>query len=208
MASPRILRQINGQRGLSHTVVFNENGTQDAYDSETVAALASQSQNELEFLLGSLTDSQLHGLVREMSQQLLLNSRLYQQQMAEWEELQKDDHFSYFGLSKDATEKELNNAYRKLAKEMHPDKNKGTEEATQKFQDMKMRYEQIRKTGIRSDQPKAGIDPRVQPTPQFSKQPQARISIKYDPSSRDSLMHSANDMLQRLKVLNSSTSAL
>merc|ERR1719235_1715850 len=54
-------------------------------------------------------------------------------------------NYMYFGLSCDATEKDLDNAYRKLAKQMHPDKNGGTEEAKKKFQNMKERYEALKK---------------------------------------------------------------
>merc|ERR1712194_648819 len=54
-------------------------------------------------------------------------------------------NYQYFGLEADASERDIDNAYRKLARKMHPDKNGGTEEAKKKFQDMKERYEALKK---------------------------------------------------------------
>merc|ERR1719356_1620277 len=54
-------------------------------------------------------------------------------------------NYIYFGLTADASDKDLDNAYRKLAKKMHPDKNGGTEEAKKRFQQMKERYEAIKR---------------------------------------------------------------
>merc|ERR1719281_1042373 len=54
-------------------------------------------------------------------------------------------NYHYFGLTADASDKDLDNAYRKLAKQMHPDKNGGTDAAKKRFQQMKERYEAIKK---------------------------------------------------------------
>merc|ERR1712110_1286492 len=59
--------------------------------------------------------------------------------------------WGYFGLTEGATEKELETAYRALAKKMHPDKNGGTEDAKQRFQNMKERYEALKKSLAKSD---------------------------------------------------------
>lgn len=53
--------------------------------------------------------------------------------------------YIFFGLDKDATLQDLDREYRRLAKLMHPDKNGGSDEAKAKFQDMKQRYEALRK---------------------------------------------------------------
>merc|ERR1712032_985055 len=50
-------------------------------------------------------------------------------------------------------EKDLDNAYRKLAKQMHPDKNGSTESAKKQFQQMKDRYEAIKKRRNPGQQP-------------------------------------------------------
>lgn len=44
-------------------------------------------------------------------------------------------------MSKNAKTNQIKKAYRKLAKEMHPDKNKDDAEATSKFQDLGAAYE-------------------------------------------------------------------
>merc|ERR1712083_140286 len=53
-------------------------------------------------------------------------------------------NYEYFGLSPTSAERDLDNAYRQLAKKMHPDKNGGTEEAKMRFQAMKERYEALK----------------------------------------------------------------
>mmetsp|Transcript_51867 Transcript_51867/g.97298 ORF Transcript_51867/g.97298 Transcript_51867/m.97298 type:complete len:1271 (+) Transcript_51867:54-3866(+) len=53
-------------------------------------------------------------------------------------------NLAYFGLSEDASDKDLDNAYRQMAKRMHPDKNGGTEESKQRFQEMQKRYEALK----------------------------------------------------------------
>lgn len=51
------------------------------------------------------------------------------------------DFYKILGVSKSANINQIKKAYRKLAKELHPDKNKGDEEATRKFQDLGAAYE-------------------------------------------------------------------
>jgi len=87
----------------------------------------------------------LRGLAHEVGQRLVEGSKTYHDGLADLEELQDQLNYLYFGLSFDASEKDLDNAYRKLAKKMHPDKNGGTEEAKRKFQHMKERYEALKK---------------------------------------------------------------
>jgi len=54
--------------------------------------------------------------------------------------MSKKDYYEILGLSKDATEKEIKSAYRKLAKEYHPDHNK-SEDAETKFKEIGEAYE-------------------------------------------------------------------
>ena len=49
--------------------------------------------------------------------------------------------YKSLGVAKDATDKEIKKAYRKLAMKWHPDKNQGNEEATTKFQEIGCAYE-------------------------------------------------------------------
>lgn len=51
------------------------------------------------------------------------------------------DFYKILGVSKSATTKQIKSAYRKLAKELHPDKNKNDPTAESKFQDLGAAYE-------------------------------------------------------------------
>jgi len=57
----------------------------------------------------------------------------------------EDADYIFFGLDKNATLKDLEREFRRLAKLMHPDKNGGSDEAKAKFQDLKARYEALKK---------------------------------------------------------------
>src|SRR5690606_10630531 len=51
------------------------------------------------------------------------------------------DYYKILGVSKDATEKEIRNAYRKLARKYHPDLNPNDESAKAKFQQINEAHE-------------------------------------------------------------------
>ena len=46
------------------------------------------------------------------------------------------DPYQALGVAKGASDKEIKSAYRKLAKELHPDKNKDNPKATERFSDV------------------------------------------------------------------------
>lgn len=54
--------------------------------------------------------------------------------------MNKRDYYEVLGLSKNATKQEIKAAYRKLAKEFHPDRNKSTD-AEEKFKEIQEAYE-------------------------------------------------------------------
>ena len=57
------------------------------------------------------------------------------------------DPYKVLGVSPNASDEEIKRAYRRLAKEYHPDRNPGDEEAARKMQEVNAAYEQIKNPG-------------------------------------------------------------
>ena len=55
-----------------------------------------------------------------------------------------DDPYKVLGVSPNATDEEIKQAYRRLAKKYHPDRNPGNAEAAKKMQQVNAAYEQIK----------------------------------------------------------------
>jgi len=55
-----------------------------------------------------------------------------------------DDPYKVLGVSPDASDDEIKQAYRRLAKQYHPDRNPGDEIAAKKMQEVNAAYEQIK----------------------------------------------------------------
>ena len=55
-----------------------------------------------------------------------------------------DDPYKVLGVSPDASDEEIKQAYRRLAKKYHPDRNPGDEEAARQMQRVNAAYEQIK----------------------------------------------------------------
>ncbi len=55
-----------------------------------------------------------------------------------------EDPYKVLGVSPDASDEEIKKAYRRLAKQYHPDRNPGDQEAAKKMQEINAAYEQIK----------------------------------------------------------------
>ena len=69
-----------------------------------------------------------------------------------------DDPYKVLGVSPDATDDEIKQAYRRLAKKYHPDRNPGDTEAAKKMQEVNAAYEQIKNPDA-FKQPAGGYNP-------------------------------------------------
>ena len=69
-----------------------------------------------------------------------------------------DDPYKVLGVSPNATDDEIKQAYRRLARKYHPDLNPGDQEAARKMQQINAAYEQI-KNPEKFRQPQTGYDP-------------------------------------------------
>jgi preprotein translocase subunit Sec63 len=56
----------------------------------------------------------------------------------------KRDYYEVLGVNRDADEKELKSAFRKMAKKFHPDANPGDETAEQKFKEINEAYDALK----------------------------------------------------------------
>ena len=55
--------------------------------------------------------------------------------------------YTVLGVDKNSSADEIKKAYRQLAKQYHPDKNRGNKEAEEKFKKIASAYEQLEKQG-------------------------------------------------------------
>ena len=72
------------------------------------------------------------------------------------------DYYSILGVDKKASPDEIKKAYRKLAKQHHPDKNKGDKKAEEKFKDVGEAYEVLGDEKKRAQYDQIGSNPTFQ----------------------------------------------
>lgn len=77
------------------------------------------------------------------------------------------DPYSILGVSKGADEKAIKSAYRKLAKELHPDKNKDNPKASERFSDVTRAYDLLSDANKRAQYDRGEIDENGQPRSPF-----------------------------------------
>eukprot|EP00746_Dinoflagellata_sp_MGD_P165799 gnl/MRDRNA2_/MRDRNA2_95284_c0_seq1.p1 gnl/MRDRNA2_/MRDRNA2_95284_c0~~gnl/MRDRNA2_/MRDRNA2_95284_c0_seq1.p1 ORF type:complete len:608 (+),score=118.77 gnl/MRDRNA2_/MRDRNA2_95284_c0_seq1:126-1826(+) len=152
-AEPVITRQVDPNTGVARTIVREEDGSERFFGEKTVQSLISSDDSSLQAWVDALTVRQFRGLVHEVGQRLVMYSQNVQGKTQEVSDLQEELNYRALGLSPHVSTKELEAAYKRLAKIMHPDKNGGTEEAKMDFQRMKERYE-----ALRASRKKAGLD--------------------------------------------------
>ncbi|WP_156419771.1 DnaJ domain-containing protein, partial [Sphingopyxis sp. H080] len=77
------------------------------------------------------------------------------------------DPYSTLGVAKSASEAEIKSAYRKLAKELHPDKNKDNPKASEKFSDVTKAYDILSDKTKRAQFDRGEIDGEGNPAMPF-----------------------------------------
>jgi len=77
------------------------------------------------------------------------------------------DPYTTLGVSRSATEKEIKSAYRKLAKELHPDKNKDNPKATERFSAASQAYDLLSDKDKRARFDRGEIDADGNPASPF-----------------------------------------
>ncbi len=77
------------------------------------------------------------------------------------------DPYTLLGIAKSATEAEIKKAYRKLAKELHPDKNKDNPKATERFSNVTAAYDLLNDKEKRARFDRGEIDGQGNPTSPF-----------------------------------------
>eukprot|EP00928_Gymnodinium_smaydae_P093722 TRINITY_DN7801_c0_g7_i1.p1 TRINITY_DN7801_c0_g7~~TRINITY_DN7801_c0_g7_i1.p1 ORF type:complete len:571 (-),score=73.72 TRINITY_DN7801_c0_g7_i1:156-1868(-) len=187
--APSITRVTDPESGAAYTVVKSCDGSECIFGEQTVESLlASTAEDSMRWVLG-LAHEQLHGLVHEVGQRLLLISSSYTSHAAQRKQIVERADEEFFGLEKGFVQKDLDNAYRNLARRLHPDKNGGTEEAKEQFQELQERYERL-KSSLKPEHPQAESEADGD-------------AISYDPSDRNSLETTLWTMLERLRGLQS-----
>lgn len=142
---PSIVRQVNAATGEARTVVTDERGVQKSFGEHTVSSFMDSDEAQAREWLAGLTDPQLRGFVQEFALSLRDVFEKYELLKRQLEWFIDCAGYELFGLDRDATEQDLDRAWRRMAKMMHPDKNGGTDEAKARFQDLREKYEQLKK---------------------------------------------------------------
>ena len=77
------------------------------------------------------------------------------------------DPYATLGVARNATEKDIKSAYRKLAKELHPDRNKDNPKASERFSDVTRAYDLLSDKDKRAQFDRGEIDADGNPAMPF-----------------------------------------
>ena len=77
------------------------------------------------------------------------------------------DPYSTLGVARGASEKEIKSAYRKLAKELHPDRNKDNPQTAERFSDVTKAYDLLSDKDKRAQFDRGEIDAEGNPAHPF-----------------------------------------
>src|ERR1700710_1350689 len=77
------------------------------------------------------------------------------------------DPYTQLGVARGASEKEIKSAYRKLAKELHPDKNKDNPKASERFSEVTAAYDLLSDDAKRARYDRGEIDENGNPAAPF-----------------------------------------
>lgn len=133
----KILRLTDPVSGKGHTRVEKDDGKTYVFDDEETAKYIKLEEGGKKEYMSNLCMLGMRGLVTELGQRLMDESQLFRQRRQERELLVQNSAFLFFGLDDGASKKDVQDAYKKKARQLHPDKNGGTDEANTKFQRMK-----------------------------------------------------------------------
>jgi len=182
---PAIVRYKDASSGVARTVVVNEDGSQRAFGEDTIASLLAQEDEKVGEWMSSMSDRVLRGVVNEVSERFFeLQDRVVKRQN-ELQEQSKTRSLAFFELPDSCTEKDLDNAYRRLARSMHPDKNGGTEEAKSRFQTMRAKYEELKDQFANGFMDRSPARSSAPPQTTGAKPPQEPSSEEPSPASQE-----------------------
>ena len=78
------------------------------------------------------------------------------------------DPYSTLGIARTASEADIKSAYRKLAKELHPDRNKDNPQASEKFSEATRAYDLLSDKAKRAQYDRGEIDADGNPANPFA----------------------------------------
>jgi len=154
LSVPQYSVQKQRESGKTTFAVFisaNDGSLIRAFDGDCTTFELTCEAEPLHMWLDGLSQDMLPGLLTLLQHEVEDRHKRLADMQAEKDTLRGADYYEYFGLSEASTEKDIDRAYRKASKELHPDKGGDEEE----FQEMRRRYEQLKQN--RGEGPKKEV---------------------------------------------------